>query len=364
MLSPSSLNELFLWCILPQVPLLEAGDIIIDGGNSEYRDTTVSQIHCSAVKLHFCLRTFSLCVCVSVLQRRCKSLKEKGLLFVGSGVSGGEEGARYGPSLMPGGHKEAWWVPTNSTPQAFSGVLGVRGTDIWTHLLIKTGLICVQKMLFRHHVMIINLFAVTLRPHIKDIFQSIAAKVGTGEPCCDWVSAIMITTVFINKSYVKSSQKYSPPLLCRLEMRVQDILLKWSIMVLSMETCSWSVRLITWWRMFWEWTTMRWHRWAVTQSHEVFVTLLYKQRRCWLTVFCPAVVETLRLLTAGTRQSWTPFWLKSQPTSSNTETRMVHICCPRSVTVQDRKAQGSGRLFQLWSTARLLHWSVRQRKKL
>ncbi|XP_076019507.1 6-phosphogluconate dehydrogenase, decarboxylating [Genypterus blacodes] len=86
------------------VPLLGAGDIIIDGGNSEYRDTT----------------------------RRCKSLKEKGFLFVGSGVSGGEEGARYGPSLMPGGHKEAW-------------------------------------------------------PHIKDIFQAIAAKVGTGEPCCDWV---------------------------------------------------------------------------------------------------------------------------------------------------------------------------------
>ncbi|KAF3860305.1 hypothetical protein F7725_000560 [Dissostichus mawsoni] len=86
------------------VPLLESGDIIIDGGNSEYRDTT----------------------------RRCQSMKAKGLLFVGSGVSGGEEGARYGPSLMPGGHKEAW-------------------------------------------------------PHIKDIFQSIAAKVGTGEPCCDWV---------------------------------------------------------------------------------------------------------------------------------------------------------------------------------
>ncbi|MGH0121715.1 UNVERIFIED_CONTAM: hypothetical protein FKN15_000187 [Acipenser sinensis] len=86
------------------VPLLEAGDIIIDGGNSEYRDTV----------------------------RRCKELKSAQLLFVGSGVSGGEEGARYGPSLMPGGHKEAW-------------------------------------------------------PHIKDIFQSIAAKVGTGEPCCDWV---------------------------------------------------------------------------------------------------------------------------------------------------------------------------------
>lgn len=63
------------------VPLLEKGDIIIDGGNSEYQDT----------------------------QRRCKELKAKGLLFVGSGVSGGEEGARYGPSLMPGGHSEAWF---------------------------------------------------------------------------------------------------------------------------------------------------------------------------------------------------------------------------------------------------------------
>lgn len=62
------------------VPLLEKGDIIIDGGNSEYTDT----------------------------QRRCKEMREKGLLFVGSGVSGGEEGARYGPSLMPGGHAEAW----------------------------------------------------------------------------------------------------------------------------------------------------------------------------------------------------------------------------------------------------------------
>ncbi|XP_064137334.1 6-phosphogluconate dehydrogenase, decarboxylating isoform X3 [Loxodonta africana] len=85
------------------VPLLDAGDIIIDGGNSEYRDTT----------------------------RRCQDLKAKGILFVGSGVSGGEEGARHGPSLMPGGNKEAW-------------------------------------------------------PHIKTIFQGIAAKVGTGEPCCDW----------------------------------------------------------------------------------------------------------------------------------------------------------------------------------
>ena len=62
------------------VPLLDKGDIIIDGGNSEYTDT----------------------------QRRCETLKAKGLLFVGSGVSGGEEGARFGPSLMPGGHAEAW----------------------------------------------------------------------------------------------------------------------------------------------------------------------------------------------------------------------------------------------------------------
>ncbi len=61
-------------------PLLEPGDIIIDGGNSEYQDT----------------------------QRRTKDLKSRGLLFVGSGVSGGEDGARYGPSLMPGGNPEAW----------------------------------------------------------------------------------------------------------------------------------------------------------------------------------------------------------------------------------------------------------------
>ena len=62
------------------VPLLEKGDIIIDGGNSEYQDS----------------------------RRRCSALAEKGILFVGSGVSGGEEGARYGPSLMPGGNPEAW----------------------------------------------------------------------------------------------------------------------------------------------------------------------------------------------------------------------------------------------------------------
>jgi 6-phosphogluconate dehydrogenase len=86
------------------LPLLEKGDIIIDGGNSFYEDTV----------------------------RRYNALKEKGILFVGSGVSGGEEGARHGPSLMPGGNAEAW-------------------------------------------------------PHIKAIFQSIAAKVDNGVPCCDWV---------------------------------------------------------------------------------------------------------------------------------------------------------------------------------
>lgn len=85
------------------LPLLEQGDIIIDGGNSEYTDS----------------------------QRRTKYLTEKGILFVGSGVSGGEEGARFGPSLMPGGNPKAW-------------------------------------------------------PMIKDIFQSIAAK-ADGEPCCDWI---------------------------------------------------------------------------------------------------------------------------------------------------------------------------------
>ena len=86
------------------LPYLEKGDIIIDGGNSLYTDSN----------------------------RRTKELAEKGILFIGTGVSGGEEGARFGPSIMPGGNKEAW-------------------------------------------------------PHVKDIFQSIAAKVSDGTPCCDWV---------------------------------------------------------------------------------------------------------------------------------------------------------------------------------
>lgn len=62
-------------------PLLSPGDIIIDGGNSHFADTN----------------------------RRCAELEAKGLSFVGCGVSGGEEGARYGPSLMPGGTASAWY---------------------------------------------------------------------------------------------------------------------------------------------------------------------------------------------------------------------------------------------------------------
>lgn len=85
------------------VTYLDKGDIIIDGGNSLFNDS----------------------------DRRTHELHKKGILFIGSGVSGGEEGARHGPSLMPGGNNAAW-------------------------------------------------------PHIKPIFQAIAAQVD-GEPCCDWV---------------------------------------------------------------------------------------------------------------------------------------------------------------------------------
>ncbi len=86
------------------MPLLDQGDIIIDGGNSNFHDTN----------------------------RRTKLVEQKGLLFVGMGVSGGEEGALNGPSIMPGGSADAW-------------------------------------------------------PEIKGIFQGIAAKVEDGRPCCDWV---------------------------------------------------------------------------------------------------------------------------------------------------------------------------------
>jgi 6-phosphogluconate dehydrogenase len=86
------------------IPHLEKGDIIIDGGNSHFPDSN----------------------------RRMRDLESKGLLFIGTGVSGGEEGALHGPSMMPGGSKAAW-------------------------------------------------------PAVKDIFQSICAKVEDGSPCCDWV---------------------------------------------------------------------------------------------------------------------------------------------------------------------------------
>lgn len=85
------------------IPHLEKGDIIIDGGNSHFPDTI----------------------------RRCQYVESKGLYYIGTGVSGGEEGALKGPSMMPGGSPEAW-------------------------------------------------------PYVKPIFQSICAKVNS-EPCCDWV---------------------------------------------------------------------------------------------------------------------------------------------------------------------------------
>lgn len=85
------------------LPLLEQGDIIIDGGNSHFPDTS----------------------------RRVEYVESKGLRYIGTGVSGGEEGALKGPSMMPGGSPDAW-------------------------------------------------------PHVKNIFQSIAAHVD-GQPCCDWV---------------------------------------------------------------------------------------------------------------------------------------------------------------------------------
>ena len=85
-------------------PFLEKGDIVIDGGNTHFPDTT----------------------------RRTRAMEKEGFLYIGTGVSGGEEGALLGPSIMPGGSPEAW-------------------------------------------------------PHVKDIFQAIAAKVEDGSPCCEWI---------------------------------------------------------------------------------------------------------------------------------------------------------------------------------
>ena len=86
------------------IPVLEPGDIIIDGGNTHFPDTA----------------------------RRTEYVESKGLLYIGTGVSGGEEGALKGPSMMPGGSPAAW-------------------------------------------------------PYVKPIFQGICAKVEGGSPCCDWV---------------------------------------------------------------------------------------------------------------------------------------------------------------------------------
>jgi 6-phosphogluconate dehydrogenase len=94
-----AVDELIAQCL----PYLEKGDIIIDGGNSNFIDTN----------------------------RRVHALKEKNIIFLGVGISGGEEGARHGPSIMPGGNSAGW-------------------------------------------------------KEVKPIFQAIAAKVD-GEPCCDWV---------------------------------------------------------------------------------------------------------------------------------------------------------------------------------
>ena len=88
------------------IPVLEPGDVIIDSGNSHFPDTI----------------------------RRCRYVESKGLLFIGTGVSGGEEGALKGPSMMPGGSEAAW-------------------------------------------------------PLVKPIFQAICAKVEDGSPCCDWVGS-------------------------------------------------------------------------------------------------------------------------------------------------------------------------------
>jgi len=88
------------------VPYLSEGDCVVDGGNSFFKDT----------------------------ERRCGYLGEKGIVFCGAGISGGEEGARRGPSIMPGGGDKAW-------------------------------------------------------PLLKDIFQSICAKTPSNEPCCGWIGA-------------------------------------------------------------------------------------------------------------------------------------------------------------------------------
>ena len=77
------------------LPMLEPGDILIDGGNSYFEDT----------------------------RRRMKYVNEKGLLYLGMGVSGGEEGALHGPCLMPGGNREAW----DAVKELFQAVGNIQG---------------------------------------------------------------------------------------------------------------------------------------------------------------------------------------------------------------------------------------------
>lgn len=86
------------------IPHMDSGDILLDGGNSHFLDTN----------------------------RRCRELKKKGVLFIGTGISGGEEGARNGPSIMPGGEKKAW-------------------------------------------------------EHLQTLLQNISAKTPNGSPCCEWI---------------------------------------------------------------------------------------------------------------------------------------------------------------------------------
>ena len=85
------------------VPLLEPGDLIIDGGNSLFTDT----------------------------QRRCKDLAAKNIHFLGTGVSGGEEGALKGPSIMPGGPKDAWEIIAPVFTKIAAQVDGERAAATW-----------------------------------------------------------------------------------------------------------------------------------------------------------------------------------------------------------------------------------------
>ena len=83
------------------VPYLSPGDVIIDGGNSDFKDTA----------------------------RRVKMLEEKGLYFVGSGISGGEEGALNGPSIMPGGSETAWPLVKDILQTAANDVYLIEGPE-------------------------------------------------------------------------------------------------------------------------------------------------------------------------------------------------------------------------------------------